>query len=268
MKKFIFRAISALFLTGASAITLADTTYVTCYYNDGKKWEWGLNDEGKYQQIAGTWKKNPHTGVYQFDVLKDWSKNRLAGVCKRTLDQKGINSKVTGIFAADSSIGSNYEIIYKEPESKPAKKQLTKLSGQWKRINHCKGNSCGSVQVSYTVGVEKGKEIGKSSTVGQSLSSTLGVEGKVYGVGVKAEFTYEANSEQTESIMDSFTRSNSQTIQTTCNGPSEFWQWITIATIENGTEIETIVANSELVACALIGKGPQGKDLNNPAWSP
>lgn len=270
LKKIIFKSISALLLIGASTVALADTTYVTCYYNNDKKWEWGLNKEGGYQQIAGNWKKTPNTNVDQFHVIKDWSKKDLADVCKRTLEQKGINSQVTGIYAADSNAGSNYEIIYKEPAPAPAPtKKLSKLVGKWKSINRCKGDSCDSIQVSYTVGVEKGKAIEKSSSIGMALGISLGVEAEALGVGkVSAGFTSELSSEQTESIMNSFTQSKSQSIQITCKGPSEFWQWVSIATINNGTQTETIEANSDLVACALIGKGPKGTDLHNPAWSP
>lgn len=274
MKKIILKSIFASLLVGVSTAALADTTYLTCYYNDGKKWHWGLNDSGDYQKISGNWKKTQNTNVYQFHVIESWTKQRVANVCKKTLEQKGINSKVTGIYAADSSVGSNYEIIYKEPvkkesESTQATKKLTRLGGQWKPINRCKGESCDSIQVSYTVGVEKGKAIEKSSSIGKALSASLGLEAEAWGVGkVTAGFTAEVNSEQTESIMNSFTQNKSQTIQTTCKGPSEFWQWVSSATINNGTQSETIEANSDLVACALIGKGPKGTDLRNPAWSP
>lgn len=271
MKNLIFKSVSVLLLTGVSTIALADTTYVTCYYDNHKKWHWGLDKLGKYQKITGSWKETQNTNVYQFHVIQDWSKKDLENVCKRTLEQKGITSQVTGIYAADSNVGKNYEIIYKkqpEPEPIATTQKLEKLGGEWKSINRCLGEKCGSVQVSYTVGVENGKEIGKSSSVGKAISSTLGLSAGVYGVDVSTEFTYESNSEQTESIMDSFSRSKSQTIQTTCNGPSEFWQWVSIATIKNGTKTENIEANSDLVACASIGKGPQGKDRRNSMWSP
>ena len=269
MKNIIFKSISALLLIGASTVALADTTYVTCYYDNNKKWEWGLNDSGDYQKITGSWQKTKNTNIDEFHVIEAWSEERVADVCKKTLEQKGIKSKVTEIYAANNNFGSNYNIIYKKSPKPASKPELSKLDGQWKSIQQCIGANCDSLQVSYTVGVEKGKAIEKSSTIGMALSVSLGMEAEAPGVGkVTTEFTSELSTQQTESIMNSFTQSESQTMQYTCRGPGEVWQWVTTATIKNGTKNEVINAKSNLIACAPTGKGPKDKDLRNLAWSP
>ena len=271
MKNILFKSISALLFIGVSTATLADTSYIACYH-DKNSWEWGLDDSGQYQKIAGTWEKDQYLKTTQFHLVDSWSEARVKNICTQTLKQKRINAKVTKVYAATSTFGSNYEIVYPtiKPAPKPATtRTLTKLGGQWERIKGCIGENCDGLKVTYTEGVEKGNEIAKGSSLGMSISATLGIEGGVPGVGTaKAEFTSALSAEQTTSIMNSFTKSSSHSTEASCKGASEVWQWVSVATVRNGTNNETIKANSDLIACAPIGKGPKGTDLNNPTWSP
>ena len=101
-------------------MALADTTYVTCYHDDNKGWEWALNDSGDYQKITGEWKKiSKHTGTYVWIANIKWDKNRLINLCNDTFEQKGIKKKVKAIYAADSNIGNNYEIISNDEVVRP-----------------------------------------------------------------------------------------------------------------------------------------------------
>ena len=268
MKNIIFKSISALVLIGASTGALAASTYVTCYYNDDKDWKWGLDDSGEYQKITGNWQTLKNTNVEQFHVIEAWTQERITNVCKKTLEQNGIKSKITNIYAANSNFGSNYPIVYKNLPKPVAKPELS-LGGQWKSIQKCTGSNCESLQVSYTVGVEQGKAIEKSSSIGMALSVSLGMEAEAPGFGkVTSEFTSELSTQHTQSIMNSFTHSEAQTMQYTCKAPGEIWQWVSTATIKNGTQPKVITAKSNLVACTAPGQEPQGKNLRNPAWSP
>ena len=119
MRNLMLKSLVGLLVLGASAITSADTTYLTCYYNGDSKWEWGLSDEGKYQKITGQWYETRNTKIDQFHVTSSWPKERLVQVCKTTLEQKGIYSSLSGIYAANSNVGSNYAIIVNGQELKP-----------------------------------------------------------------------------------------------------------------------------------------------------
>jgi len=201
-----------------------------------------------------------------------WSVDR-DGVCV-AIDRctpsasKGGNGNITPAYAGLQVLKSPYV------KAQAAKATAATVSGKWVMVSECAaiaGAQCGESRNEITVGVEEGKELGSSSTIGASLSLMVGAEvkgttGALPGGEVTARFeaTGTVSAETQRAITDSFTRTRTSLASTACTGEASKWQWVStlVATFPSGVD-EVVTAPSNMTRCAPPGAvPPDPSDIN------
>ncbi|MBK1987656.1 hypothetical protein A0J48_008925 [Sphaerospermopsis aphanizomenoides BCCUSP55] len=90
------------------------TTYVTCYFSNGNQrtWQWGLNPASNWYVLNGRWDRS-HGGITRF--VTNTSKHEIIESCRKSQQYYNLNGyRIEGIYAANSSAGSNYEIVARD----------------------------------------------------------------------------------------------------------------------------------------------------------
>lgn len=95
----------------AAPISGETHTSVVCYLKTGNErtWQWGLHGDHSWYKLYGHWYRTEDTGITIFRTAS--SRDEIVSAC---INSKAYYNKdhyaIDGIYAADSSIGSNYPI--------------------------------------------------------------------------------------------------------------------------------------------------------------
>jgi hypothetical protein len=109
-----FSLIISLLCSIDSSIAVPGVAYPACYFSKGDSvtWKWGLGKDNEYFAMAGDWHKSPYTELMMFYTDAD-----LADIGNSCIQSKKYYNlkdyECLGVFAAESSLSSNYPIISK-----------------------------------------------------------------------------------------------------------------------------------------------------------
>ena len=96
-------------------VALANTTTsVACYFTNGsdRTWKWGLNPSSGWYQLNGRWDTKDGITVFRTNT----SRNEIRESCKKSRQYYNLNGySIDRIYAADSSVGKNYQILSPTP---------------------------------------------------------------------------------------------------------------------------------------------------------
>lgn len=162
--------------------------------------------------------------------------------------------------------------ITPRPRTGPADVSEFTLTGKWEVVQSCDGAKCKEITQKITTGVETGKEVSKSSTIGESLSLMVGTEvkagtGSLPGAEVttKFELTGTMSQEQSTAVANSFSTTRNKSVSVTCLGQGTMWQWVSsINIIRVDGARDVVEAYSTLTKCAKLGETPSRP--NDISW--
>lgn len=101
--------------TSAASAFAAEPPYAypVCYFKNGDKrvWKWGLNSDDSWFIMSGSWKKNGDTNTWKF--FTSTPKSHVESSCNNAKKYYNVAGKIDGIYAAMSSRGRNYDIVFK-----------------------------------------------------------------------------------------------------------------------------------------------------------
>jgi hypothetical protein len=105
-------------LSVASSAKAQEYTSVVCDFQKptgGSTWQWGLNKDNSWFKLGGSWQAE---GTYRFST--EVPRDKIVASCEQSKGYYGHSDKtLVGVFAANSSTGSNYAIYVKGQEVKP-----------------------------------------------------------------------------------------------------------------------------------------------------
>jgi|LakMenE01Jun11ns_1017448.scaffolds.fasta_scaffold9754993_2 hypothetical protein len=96
------------------------TTSVVCYFQKGnhRLWKWGLKPNNGWFVLNGSWQKTRDTRITYFATPT--SADTIRQSCRQSRAYYGYgNYTINGIYAANSSLGSNYPIYTGAGELRP-----------------------------------------------------------------------------------------------------------------------------------------------------
>jgi hypothetical protein len=96
------------------------TTSVVCYFQKGnhRLWKWGLQSNNSWFVLNGSWQKTRDTRITYFATPT--SADTIRQSCRQSRAYYGYgNYTINGIYAANSSLGSNYPIYTGAGELRP-----------------------------------------------------------------------------------------------------------------------------------------------------
>ena len=102
-----------------------ETTYSVCYFREknnpaSENWQWGLSPNNGWFSMSGQWAKQRHTGATYFTSIT--SAQSIIDSCQKSRQYYGYDTAtydLVGIYAANSSLGNNYEIRVNDVAVKP-----------------------------------------------------------------------------------------------------------------------------------------------------
>ncbi|HOV56951.1 MAG TPA: hypothetical protein PLN91_03650 [Rhodanobacteraceae bacterium] len=90
-----------------------NAAYVACYFQKGsdQTWEWALNTDGSYYQVAGSYITTPLTKVQKFNAGST-AQSTMQQACANAQTKNGLlGYTLFAFFAAQSNAGGNYSIV-------------------------------------------------------------------------------------------------------------------------------------------------------------
>ena len=96
------------------------TTSVVCYFQKGNNrlWKWGLQPNNGWFVLNGSWQKTIDTRITYFETPS--SADTIRQSCRQSRAYYGYGDyTINGIYAANSSLGSNYPIMARAVVVKP-----------------------------------------------------------------------------------------------------------------------------------------------------